>query len=74
MDDDPRSGEPAPQMIEHLARRLVNRYGPDAPAEADQIVRLLRSDGNDEQADVWTKVGAACRRMAEKRGTTAQKD
>jgi hypothetical protein len=74
MGDDPRSGEPAPQMIEHLARRLVNRYGPDAPAEADQIVRLLKSDGNDEQAEVWAKVGAACRRMTEKRGTAARKD
>jgi hypothetical protein len=61
-------------MIEHLARRLVKRYGPDAPAEANQIVRLLRSDGNEEQADVWTKVGTACRRMTEKRGTTAPKD
>ena len=74
MDDDPSPSGPTAPMIEHLARRLVERYGHDAPAEADQIVRLLRSDGNEEQAGVWAKVGATCRRMTERRGTTAPKD
>jgi hypothetical protein len=68
MEDDPF--EPSPAMIEHLAKRLVDRYGRDAPEEAEQIVRLLRADRNDEQADVWAKVGEACRRMVQKPGKT----
>jgi plasmid stabilization system protein ParE len=60
-------------MIEHLAGRLVDRYGREAPAEAEQIVRLLRADGNDAQARVWAKVGDACRRMVEKPGKTPSK-
>lgn len=63
MDDD---DQPTAAMIAHLASRLVARYGREAPGEAEQIVRLLRADGNDEQAAVWTKVGEACRRMVEK--------
>jgi hypothetical protein len=66
MDDDPGPPDISPAMIEHLARRLVDRYGREAPVEAAQIVRLLRADGNDEQAGVWAKVGEACRRMVEK--------
>jgi hypothetical protein len=65
--------EPAAAMIEHLAKRLVARYGREAPAEAEQIVRLLMADGNDEQARVWSKVGDACRRMVEKPGETAKR-
>jgi hypothetical protein len=63
MDDDAADPDLSPEMIEHLARRLVDRYGREAPEEAAQIVRLLRADGNDAQADVWSKVGDACRRM-----------
>jgi hypothetical protein len=66
MGDDQSGQAPSSAMIEHLARRLVDRYGREAPAEAEQIVRLLRADGNDEQADVWSHVGDACRRMVEK--------
>ena len=73
MDDDPGLPEPTGAMIEHLARRLVDRYGREAPAEADQIVRLLRADRNDAQAEVWAKVGDACRRMVEKPGKTPSK-
>jgi hypothetical protein len=65
--------QPSAAMVEHLASRLVARYGREAPAEAEQIVRLLIADGNEKQAAVWAKVGAACRRMTEKRGTTAPK-
>lgn len=61
--DDDRLNEPSKEMIEHLARRLVERYGPDAPDEAGHIVRLLTEDGNLEQAGVWTKVFEVCRRM-----------
>ena len=73
MDDDPAPAGPSAEMIEHLARRLVDRYGREAPDEAEQIVRLLRADGNDEQAAVWSRVGDACRRMVEKPGETAPK-
>ena len=72
-DDDQAPDEPSQAMVDHLARRLVDRYGPDAPAEAEQIVRLLRGDGNDEQAEVWSRVGAACQRMVTRRGETARK-
>jgi hypothetical protein len=72
-DDDQRSNEPSAAMVEHLAKRLVDRYGRDAPAEAEQIVRLLRADGNEEQAQVWSKVGVACQRMVTKPGATARK-
>jgi hypothetical protein len=65
-DDDPDPAEPSAEMIGHLAARLVARYGRQAPVEAEQIVRLLTADGNDEQARVWSKVGEACRRMVEK--------
>jgi hypothetical protein len=68
MEDDPF--EPSPTMIQHLAKRLVDRYGREAPEEAEQIVRLLRADGNDEQAKVWAKVGEVCRRMVQKPGKT----
>ena len=66
-DDEPDPGEPSGAMIEHLAARLVARYGRQAPAEAEQIVRLLIADGNDEQARVWSNVGEVCRRMVEKK-------
>jgi hypothetical protein len=63
MEDD---DQPSAAMIEHLATRLVARYGREAPAEAEQIVRLLTADGNHEQAEVWSKVSEVCRRMVEK--------
>jgi len=73
MEDDPGPSDPSPAMIEHLAQRLVDRYGREAPSEAEQIVRLLRADGNDDQADVWAKVGDACHRMVQKPGKTPSK-
>jgi hypothetical protein len=72
-DDDPDAADLSAAMIDHLARRLVDRYGREAPQEAEQIVRLLTADGNDAQAEVWEKVGAACRRMVGKFGTPAPK-
>jgi hypothetical protein len=65
-EDDDRAAEPAAAMIEHLAQRLVDRYGSDAPEEADHIVRLLTEDGNAAQAGVWTKVQEACRNLLAK--------
>jgi hypothetical protein len=59
---------PTEAMIQHLARRLVDRYGRDAPGEAAQIVALLTEDGNLEQARVWSTVLEACRRMIAKPG------
>lgn len=73
MDDDLGPPEPAAAMIDHLARRLVDRYGREAPKEAEQIVRLLRADGNDGQAEVWSRVCEACRRMVQKPGETTPK-
>jgi hypothetical protein len=64
-DDDP-AAVPSAAMIEHLARRLVDRYGSDAPEEADHIVRLLTEDGNVAQAGVWTQVQETCRRLLAK--------
>jgi hypothetical protein len=55
-------------MIRHLAKRLVDRYGRDAPGEAAQIVALLTADGNVEQAQVWSKVQDMCHRMVAKPG------
>jgi hypothetical protein len=66
MDED--RDQPTDAMIQHLARRLVDRYARDAPAEAAQIVTLLTADGNVEQAQVWSKVQEACRRMIAKPG------
>jgi hypothetical protein len=71
--DDQRPDELSQAMVDHLAKRLVDRYGRDAPAEAQQIVRLLRADGNDEQAEVWSRVREACQRMVTGRGETARK-
>ncbi len=65
--DDERD-PPTDAMIDHLARRLVDRYGRDAPGEAAQIVALLMEDGNAGQAQVWTKVMDVCRRMVAKPG------
>lgn len=65
-EDDDRTAEPTAAMIEHLARRLVERYGSDAPEEADHIVRLLIDDGNPDQARVWTQVQETCRRLLAK--------
>jgi hypothetical protein len=62
-DNDDRDAAPSPSMIEHLARRLVDRYGSDAPEEADHIVRLLTEDGNIGQARVWIQVQETCRRL-----------
>ena len=59
---------PSAAMVQHLAQRLVDRYGRDAPAEAAQIVDLLEEDGNVEQADIWTRVMDACREMVAKPG------
>lgn len=73
MDDDDRSNEPSAEMIEHLARRLIDRYGPEASDEAEQIVRLLVADGNEAQAEIWTKVHEACRRMALRRNDIARR-
>jgi hypothetical protein len=61
-------------MVDHLARRLVDRYGRDAPEEAGQIVTLLTEDGNVEQAQVWTRVMEACRRMVTKPGQLTRKE
>jgi hypothetical protein len=66
MDDDDQVNEPSAAMIEHLARRLVDRYGPDAPNEAEQIVRLLTEDRNLDQVHVWTQVLALCRQLTAK--------
>jgi hypothetical protein len=65
-EDDDRTAEPTAAMIEHLARRLVDRYGSDAPEEAEHIVRLLTEDGNLAQGRVWTQVQEACRRLLAK--------
>jgi hypothetical protein len=65
-EDDDRSAAPTAAMIEHLARRLVERYGSDAPEEADHIVKLLTEDGNPKQASVWTQVQEACKRLLAK--------
>jgi hypothetical protein len=72
-DHDRLPDELSQAMVDHLAKRLVDRYGREAPAEAEQIVRLLRADGNDEQAEVWARVGAACSSMLTGRGETARK-
>jgi hypothetical protein len=65
-EDDDRTSAPTAAMIEHLARRLIERYGSDAPEEAEHIVRLLTEDGNAEQASVWTTVQDTCRRLLAK--------
>ena len=65
-EDDDHASEPTAAMIEHLAQRLVQRYGSDAPEEADHIVQLLTGDGNTEQARVWAQVQDACRRLLAK--------
>lgn len=72
-EDDDGAAEPSEAMIEHLARRLVDRYGREAPAEAAQIVALLTEDGNVDQAKVWIKVRDACRRMVAKPGEITRK-
>ncbi|HXV31187.1 MAG TPA: hypothetical protein VD840_12720 [Sinorhizobium sp.] len=72
--DDDDSGEPSTSMVEHLARRLVDRYGREAPAEAAQIVALLTDDGNLDQARVWIKVRDACRRMVARPGEITRKE
>lgn len=73
MDEDDGRTEPSAAMIEHLARRLVERYGREATAEAAQIVALLTEDGNPGQAQVWVKVRDACRRMIAKPGEITRK-
>ncbi len=65
-EDDDRGTVPTAEMIEHLARRLVDRYGTDAPEEADHIVKLLTEDGNPDQASVWTQVQETCKRLLAK--------
>ena len=70
---DEERDSPSDAMIQHLARRLVDRYGRDAPAEAAQIVTLLTEDGNVEQARVWSNVLEACRRMIARPGELTKK-
>jgi hypothetical protein len=68
---DEERDQPSDAMIQHLARRLVDRYGQDAPQEAAQIVRLLTADANPDQARIWQKVRDACVRMVAKPQRTA---
>ena len=66
MEKDDDKAAPTAAMIEHLARRLVDRYGSDAPEEAEHIVRLLTEDNNAAQASVWRQVQEACHRLLAK--------